>query len=102
MGNSRISFLQLTTTKDVVLFIIIGSNACCVIAGEVGSARCGQRISIGKKRDAYPIYAHDVSLLHICFVCKVYHASYMCALECAQCTCNMCIQNLYVRCICMH
>jgi hypothetical protein len=23
MGNSRISFLQLTTTKDVVLFIII-------------------------------------------------------------------------------
>lgn len=65
------------------LELIIGSNACCVIADEVSSARCGKRISIGKKRDAYPIYAHDVSLLHIYFVCKVYHASYMCVLECA-------------------
>jgi hypothetical protein len=76
---------------ESVWYCIIGSNACCVIASEVGSARCGQRISIGKKRDAYPIYAHDVPLLHIYFVYKVYHASYMCVFECAQCTRSMCI-----------
>jgi hypothetical protein len=79
---------------------IIGSNACCVIAGEVGGARCGQRISIGKKHDAYPIYAHDVSLMHIYFVCKVHHASYMCVLECAQCTRSMCTLNVHVEFIC--
>ena len=86
--------------RERVWYCINGSNVCCVITGEVGTARCGQRISIGKKCDAYPIYAHDVPLLHIYFVCKVYHASYMCVLECAQCTRSMCTPNVDIEFIC--